>query len=113
MEEEKGVVVPLMLNCWDWARMLTPVGFTWIKLIWKPLPVGQPLEGPSTVVDPPDEETFSFKVTLRFGVVCYGKRRTGKRENLSQVKVQRRRTMLIKTTVKLEGSVVTVVQETL
>ena len=27
MEEVKGVVVPLILNCWDWARMLNPVGF--------------------------------------------------------------------------------------
>jgi len=90
-EEEKGVVVPVMLNCWDWARMLTPVGFSWTKLIWKPLPVGQPLEGPSTVVEPPEEGTFSFKVALKFGVDC----------------------MLIKTMVKLEGSVLTAVQEML
>jgi len=26
-ELEKGVVVPVMLNCWDWTRMETPVGF--------------------------------------------------------------------------------------
>jgi len=68
--EEKGVVVPVMLNCWDWARILTPVGFSWTKLIWKPLPVGQPLDGPSTVVEPPEEGTFSFKVALKFGVDC-------------------------------------------
>lgn len=24
-EEEKAVVVPVMLNCWDWERMLIPV----------------------------------------------------------------------------------------
>ena len=53
------------------------MGFSWTKLIWKPLPVGQPLEGPSTVVEPPEEGTFSFKVALKFGVVCYGERRTG------------------------------------
>lgn len=35
-EEEKAVVEPVMLNCWDCARMATPVGFCWIKLIWKP-----------------------------------------------------------------------------
>jgi hypothetical protein len=34
--EEKAVVEPVMLNCWDCARMATPVGFCWIKLIWKP-----------------------------------------------------------------------------
>jgi len=89
-EEEKGVVVPVMLNCCDWARILTPVGFSWIKLIWKPLPVGQPLDGPSTEVVPLEEGTFSFRVTLRFGVDC----------------------ILIKTTVKLEGSVLTIFQET-
>lgn len=62
--EEKGVVVPVMLNCWDWARMFIPVGFSWTKLIWKPSPVGQPLAGPSTVAEPPEEGTFSFKVVL-------------------------------------------------
>ena len=71
MEEVKGVVVPVMLNCWDWARMLTPVGFCWTKLIWKVFPVGQPLAGPSTVVEPPAELTFSLKGTLRFGVTCW------------------------------------------
>jgi len=61
--------------------MLTPpVGFSWTKLIWKPLPVGQPLEGPSTVVEPPEEGTFSFSLTLRFGVVCCRGKKVGKRE---------------------------------
>lgn len=68
--EEKGVVVPVMLNCWDWARMATPVGFCWTKLIWNPLPVGQPLEGPSTSMDPAEVRTFSFKGVLMFGVTC-------------------------------------------
>lgn len=26
-EEEKDVAEPVMLNCWDCARMATPVGF--------------------------------------------------------------------------------------
>jgi len=89
-EELKGVVVPVMLNCWDWARMPTPVGFCWIKLIWKPLPVGQPLAGPSTVVEPLEVVTSCFKTTLMFGVD----------------------TMLTKAMVKLEGSLETVLQET-
>ena len=70
MSEVKGVVVPVMLNCWDWTRMATPVGFCWTKLIWKPLPVGQPTAGPSTVVEPPSVGTLAFKMTLMFGVVC-------------------------------------------
>ena len=70
--EEKGVVVPVMLNCWDWARIFVPVGFSWTKLIWKPWPVGQPLEGPSTEVEFSEVRTFSFKEMLMFGVDCCG-----------------------------------------
>lgn len=68
-EEEKGTVVPVILNCWDWARMATPVGFCWTMLIWKPLPVGQPVEGPFTVVEPSEVETFCFKRTLILGYI--------------------------------------------
>lgn len=68
--EEKGVVVPVMLNCWDWARMPGPVGFCWTKLIWNPTPVGQPVEGPSTVVVFSEVRTFSFKTTLTLGFDC-------------------------------------------
>jgi hypothetical protein len=67
-EEENGFVVPLMLNCWDWARMALPVvPFSWMMLIVKPLPVGQPAGGPSTVVEPGAVLTFRFKMTLMFG----------------------------------------------
>lgn len=68
-EEEKPVVVPVMLNCWDCARMATPVVVFWIRLIWKPLPVGQPEEGAFTVAEPSAVETSSFKTILTFGYV--------------------------------------------
>jgi len=67
MEEEEGVGLPVMLNCWDWARMATPVGFCWTKLIWKPWPVGQPDEGAFTVAEPGEVETSCFKTMLVFG----------------------------------------------
>jgi len=89
-EREGGVGVPVMLNCWDWARMLTPVGLFWTRLIWKPLPVGQPVEGLFTAAASPAERTFWLKTTLMFGYVC----------------------MFVKTIVKLEGSLETTVQET-
>lgn len=54
--------------------MLTPVGFNWMKLIWNPLPVGQPEEGPSTVVESLEVRTFSFKVVLMVGYDCYRER---------------------------------------
>lgn len=70
-EEDDGV--PVMLNCWDWARMATPVGFGWTKLIWKPWPVGQPEEGAFTVVEPEEVVTPSFKEMLTFGYATWGK----------------------------------------
>lgn len=70
MEEEKGTVVPVMLNCSDWARIAFPVGFRWTRLIWKPLPVGQPVAGPSTVAEPEEVRTLSFNMMLTFGVFC-------------------------------------------
>jgi len=79
MEEEKGTVVPVILNCSDWARMAFPVGFFWTKLIWKPLPVGQPVAGPSTVVEPEEVRTFSFNMMLTFGVFCCRERNTSRR----------------------------------
>ena len=69
-DEEKGVVVPLMVNCGDWARIPTPLAVCWTKLIWKPWPVGQPLEGPSTVVEPLEVSTPCFKVMLTLGFFC-------------------------------------------
>jgi len=88
--EEEGVEVPVMLNCWDCARMATPVGLFWTRLIWKPLPVGQPEEGAVTEVDPEEVRTFCFKTALVFGYT----------------------TMFTKTTVKLVGSVLTEFQPT-
>jgi len=89
-EEEKAVVLPVILNCRDWARMETPVAWSWIKLIWKPLPVGQPDAGGLTVVDPSEVRTFCFKTMLVFGYDA----------------------MLTKEIVKLLGSLLTEVQET-
>lgn len=66
-EEEKDVEEPVMLNCWDWARMATPVGFCWNKLIWNPLPVGQPEEGAFTVAEPEEVVTSCCKTMLMFG----------------------------------------------
>lgn len=51
--------------------MPSPVGFFWAKLIWKPEPVGHPEAGPSTVVEPEEAETSSFKVMLTLGFFAY------------------------------------------
>ena len=105
-------MVPVMLNCWDWARIFTPVGFCWTKLIWKPWPVGQPLEGASTEVESLDVVTFCFRTTLTFGVDCCStqtERTMSKREHQFEKK-PRGRTMFIKDIVKLEGSVATELQ---
>lgn len=110
-EEEKEVEVPLMLNCWDWVRMLTPVPLGWTKLIWKPLPVGQPTAGPSTVVELSAVRTPFFKMMLMGGVDCYRERTVGKR-NSGQAKVRQERTWLTRAIEKLEGSVETKVQAT-
>jgi len=88
--EEEGFEVPVMLNCLDCARMATPVGLFWTRLIWKPLPVGQPEEGAVTEVDPEEVRTSCFKTVLVFGYT----------------------TMFTKTTVKLVGSVLTEFQPT-
>jgi hypothetical protein len=79
-EEEKAVVLPVILNCRDWARMATPVACSWIKLIWKPLPVGQPDVGGLTVVDPSEVRTFCFKTTLVFGYDAWERKLTPRRE---------------------------------
>lgn len=79
MEEAKETVLPVILNWGDWARMATPVGFCWTKLIWKPLPIGQPLAGPSTLVEPAEVRTLLFKMTLMFGVFCCRGRSAGGR----------------------------------
>jgi len=68
--------------------MAAPV--CWTKLIWKPLPVGQPEEGPFTVVVLEEVETSCFKTMLTLGDDA----------------------MLTKEMVKLLGSVVTVFQLT-
>ena len=87
--EEKGVVVPVMLNCEDWTRMVAPVAPGWTKLIWKPLPVGQPTAGPSTVVELSAVRTPFFKMTLMGGVDCYSGRtmRTMGKRNVGQAEV--------------------------
>jgi hypothetical protein len=74
-EEENEVVVPVMLNCWDWARMAAVSSLT--KLIVKPLPIGQPAAGPFTVVEPREVLTFPFKTELMFGNTCCEERSTG------------------------------------
>ena len=61
--EEKATVVPLMSNCWDWARMAPPR----TTLIWNPMPVGQPEGGASTMVELSAVTTFSFRVMLTLG----------------------------------------------
>ena len=63
-EEVNGTVVPLMLNCCDWARIWVPLEFIWTMLSWKPGPVGQPEEGPFNVVDPSEVVTFCFTTIL-------------------------------------------------
>jgi len=65
--EEKGVVVPLMVNCGDWARMAVPLELIWTTLTWKPLPVGQPEAGPLTMVEPSAVETLFFRRTFTLG----------------------------------------------
>ena len=52
------------------------MGFCWTKLIWKPWPVGQPLEGPSTLDEPLEVRTPVFKTTLRGGFDCCRERST-------------------------------------
>ena len=64
-------MLPVMLNCWDWARMAVPVVVTWIRLIWKPWPVGQPEEGASTVTEPLEVRTFCCKTSLTFGYTTW------------------------------------------
>jgi hypothetical protein len=66
--EEDGM--PVMLNCLDWARMPTPVGFVWRKSIWKPWPVGQPEEGAFMVVEQ-EGVTPCFKTMLTFGYTTW------------------------------------------
>jgi hypothetical protein len=68
-EEDDGV--PVMLNCFDWVRMPTPVGFVWSKLIWKPWPVGQPEEGAFTVAEPEVVVTPCFITMLTFGYTTW------------------------------------------
>lgn len=69
--EEKGVVVPLMVNCGDWARMAVPLELIWTTLTWKPLPVGQPEAGPLTMVEPSAVETLFFRRTFTLGEMFY------------------------------------------
>ena len=70
-EEEKAVVVPLMENCGDWARMAVPLEVIWTTLTWKPLPVGQPEAGPLTMVEPSAVETLFFRMTFTLGEMFY------------------------------------------
>ena len=59
--------------------MALPVVVCWTKLIWKPLPVGQPVAGPSTVAEPEEVRILSFNTVLKFGVFCCRERNTSGR----------------------------------
>jgi len=75
-EEELPVGSSLMLNSPEWVRTSIPVGPGRTKLIWKPLPMGQPVEGLGTRVELSAVWTFSFKMTLKFGDICCREQRT-------------------------------------